>query len=179
MQTFVKVLTKNCKEKTVKLRFMRIYIFAHFYSKHEKYFLFIFRSERYYMPDDSFWMKLRVAWIFEFYLTFFEYIIYIYISISISISISIYIYIYIYIYTYTNTHTHIYICIYIYIYIYTYHKTVSFTNKKLNIMYNRAIWLDKGKNATKFQVLRASCELLYNLQVDNYCLNWRYKVVTM
>ena len=35
------------------------------------------------------------------------------------------------------------------------------------------------KNATKFQVLRVSCKLLYNLQLGNYSVNWRYKVVTM
>ena len=33
----------------------------------------------------------------------------------------------------------IYKYIYIYIYIYIYHKTVSFTNKVLDIIYNRAI----------------------------------------
>ena len=28
--------------------------------------------------------------------------------------------------------------------------------------------LDNGKKTTKFQVLRVSCKLLYNLQLDNY-----------
>ena len=28
-------------------------------------------------------------------------------------------------------------------------------------------------------VLRVSCKLLYNLQLDNYSFNWRYKIVTM
>ena len=27
------------------------------------------------------------------------------------------------------------------------------------------------KNATKFQILRVSCKLLYNLQLDNYSVN--------
>ena len=34
---------------------------------------------------------------------------------------------------------------YIYMYIYIYHKTVSFTNKVLDIIYNRAISLNNGK----------------------------------
>ena len=35
------------------------------------------------------------------------------------------------------------------------------------------------KNTTKSHVLRVSCKLLYNLQLDNYSVNLRYKVVTM
>ena len=41
-------------------------------------------------------------------------------------------------YLYTQTYTQFYV-IYIYIYIYIYYKTVSFTNKVLDIIYNRAI----------------------------------------
>ena len=36
-------------------------------------------------------------------------------------------------------YVYVYIYIYIYIYKYIYHKTVSFTNKVLDIIYNRAI----------------------------------------
>ena len=53
------------------------------------------------------------------------------------------IYIYIYIY--------IYMCVYVYMYIYMYIYIYG--------------------NITKFQVLRVSCKLLYNLQLDNYSFN--------
>ena len=39
--------------------------------------------------------------------------------------------------------------------------------------------MNNGKNTTKFQVLRVSYKLLYNLQLDNYSFNRCYKVVTM
>ena len=48
-------------------------------------------------------------------------------------------YVIIYLYLYLSMYICIYVYIYGYMYVCIYHKTVSFTNKVLSVMYNRAI----------------------------------------
>ena len=87
------------------------------------------------MRNDCFCMKLRVAWIFEFYLIVFEYVSMLFtlstlvklqtmivynIHLYTSIFIYIYVYIYIYIYIHINIcniyNYHVYVDVYIYVY---------------------------------------------------------------
>ena len=79
MQTFKQVPINTCKEKRLNLNFIRICIFYIFSLNLTNMFLLFF-DKNYYMPDDCFCMKLRVAWMFFSFILLIIYICALYID---------------------------------------------------------------------------------------------------